>query len=69
MSRLAGPGKCWACASGKPPHPAAYLWTAHPSGNEIPLCVECCAAWRDIACKEPDLAPARIQSLPLAGAR
>lgn len=25
---------------------AGYIWTAQPSGNEIPLCASCCALWR-----------------------
>jgi len=63
--RQARPGECWSCPSRRPRNPAAYLWTAHPSGNKIPLCVECCAGWRRVAVNEPDLAPSRIQSLPL----
>ena len=53
---------CWSCPR-KPPNLAAYMWTASPSGNEIPLCAECCAAWRVNAVAEPDLGPARIRSL------
>jgi hypothetical protein len=43
--------------------PAAYMWTCQPSGNEVPLCVSCCAHWRENAAIEPDLLPARIRSL------
>jgi hypothetical protein len=57
---------CYSCPYGTPPKPAAYLWTASPSGNEIPLCVECCAYWRVTARDEPDLGPARIRSLSTA---
>ena len=33
------------------------------SGNEIPLCIECCAHWRIVARDEPDLGPSRIRQL------
>ena len=54
---------CYSCVYGQPKRPAVYLWTASPSGNEIPLCAECCAYWRKAAIDEPDLGPARIRSL------
>jgi hypothetical protein len=42
--------------------PAAYLWVT-AVGNEIPLCVSCCACWRQNAVDDPDLEPARIYSV------
>ncbi len=59
----ASPRECWSCPHGRPKRPAAYLWTAALSGNEIPLCAGCCAYWRATARSEPDLRPSRIQSL------
>jgi hypothetical protein len=56
-------GECWSCPHGQPGRPAAYLWTAALSGNEIPLCAGCCAYWRKTARDEPDLRPSRIRLL------
>lgn len=55
------PGVCGVkCYCGEP---AAYIWTAQPSGNELPLCEECCALWRADAVLMPWLVPLRIRSL------
>ncbi len=54
---------CQSCPYGQPPQPAVYLWTAQPSGDEFPVCVECCAYWRSIARDDPDLGPWRIQQI------
>lgn len=43
--------------------PAVYLWTCQPAPNQIPLCVKCCAGWRDNAVKEPDLGPESIRQI------
>jgi hypothetical protein len=42
--------------------PSAYTW-ATMDGLEIPLCVSCCASWRENATMDPSLLPARICSL------
>jgi hypothetical protein len=63
--------RCGCCShiwrDGKPGNEdAAYLWHAEPSGNVIPLCVDCCAYWRLNAVDDPDLLPSLIESIPAA---
>lgn len=43
--------------------PAVYVWTCQPSGNQIPLCVDCCAGWRANAVDDPALGPESIRQL------
>jgi hypothetical protein len=49
--------------------PSAYMWVtaaAGPegaAGTEVPLCVSCCAHWRENAAMDPSLTPVRIYSL------
>ena len=42
--------------------PSAYMWV-HKDGRKTPLCVSCCANWRENAAADHDLLPARICSL------
>jgi hypothetical protein len=42
--------------------PSAYMWVAM-AGTPVPLCVSCCASWRENATMDPSLLPARICSL------
>lgn len=48
--------------------PAPYMWVTAaadpegPAGTEVPLCVSCCALWRENAAMDPELLPARIYS-------
>ncbi len=42
--------------------PSAYMWVTM-AGNRFPLCVSCCASWRQNAAMDPELLPARIYSL------
>lgn len=60
-AEVAASGRCW---SHNPDvhHPARYLWHC-TNGNVVPLCIECCAAWRANAEEEPTLAPARITEI------
>jgi len=39
------------------------MWTCQPSGNDIPLCIECCAGWRRNAVDDPALGPESIRQL------
>lgn len=39
-----------------------YRWT-FPIGNVVELCVECCAAWRLNAVKDPSVRPERIEEI------
>ena len=43
--------------------PAVYLWVCALNGNEVELCVECCAAWRLNAASDPALAASSITQL------
>jgi hypothetical protein len=51
---------------GDAPVQAAYSWQA-PNGNVIPLCAECCAAWRancaTIFADDPAMQPVQITSI------
>ncbi len=53
---------CWAHNSDVY-QPARYVWKAQISGNEVPLCEDCCAKWRVNARAEPDLEPVWIRTL------
>lgn len=50
---------CCARIGGRPPTVARYMWIT-PVGNRIPLCVRCCALWRQNAVEDPDLMAIRI---------
>jgi hypothetical protein len=39
--------------------PSAYMWVTM-DGRTIPLCVSCCAHWRENAAADHELLPARI---------
>ena len=60
---------CWSCSScadlrkGRPRTDAVYVWTSQPSGNEVPLCIECCAEWRVNAADDPTLEPYSIRQI------
>lgn len=45
-------GLCWLHNPGERP-PARYLMLL-PIGNEVPLCVPCCAWWRQDAAARPE---------------
>ena len=42
--------------------PSAYWWLT-PDGRPVPLCVSCCAIWRENAAADPELLPLRICSV------
>jgi hypothetical protein len=44
------------------PGEARYVWTMR-RGNEVLLCVPCCALWRENAVEDPSLEPLRITEL------
>lgn len=56
---------CWSC-----PHrnarKATYEWTASPSGNQIPLCKECCCGWLENIAADPSLMPSKLRVITLA---
>lgn len=59
---MSEPVLCQCCQSvvGRPPTPAIYWWV-HQHGLRTPLCVACCAIWRQNAKDDPTLLPRRIE--------
>lgn len=42
---------------------AVVIWVVSSSGNEIPLCAECCASWRANAKDDAELAPSEVREV------
>lgn len=57
-AELRAAGRCWVHQD----IPAAYVWHA-AIGNQIPLCVECCARWRANAEAGAADPPTKIEEL------